>query len=136
MKTRIIKFGKCQKLKISIDIIARTQSYFKYIIRNKFSIIIISNIITKIFIAYNDKISKNRDFLFELNCFQDFEFTNKILIHVVNFIILIMLIYNITIIFVHLPRKIRFETLFEYKQNDAFLTIFINAFLITKNVKL
>ena len=39
------------------------------------------------------------------------------------------------IIFVYLPRKVKLETLFEYKQNDAFLITFINAFLIIKNVK-
>ena len=69
LKTRIIKLEKCQELQISIDVIARTQFHFKRIIRNKFSIIITSNIIAKILIAYNDTISKNRDFLFELNCF-------------------------------------------------------------------
>ena len=69
----------------------------------------------KIFIAYNDIILKNRDFLFESDCAQDFEFINEILIYIINFIILIILIYNITIIFVHLSRKIRFETLYKYE---------------------
>ena len=69
LKAYIIKFGKYQKLKISIDVIARIQFHFKYIIRYKSLIIITSNIITKIFIAYNDIISKNRDFLFESDCF-------------------------------------------------------------------
>ena len=136
LKTRILKFEKCQKLQISIDVIARIQSHFKRIIRNKFSIIIISNIIAKILIVYNDITLKNRDFLFESNCSQNFEFTNEILIHVVNFTILIILIYNVTIAFIRLSRKIRFEALFEYKQNDVFLTTSVDAFLVIENVKL
>ena len=115
LKTRIVKLDKYQKFKISINVITRIQSHFKRIIRIKFSIIIISNIIIKIFIAYNDTISKNRDFLFELNYAQDFEFINKVLIYIINFTILIILIYNITIAFVYLSQKIRLETLYEYK---------------------
>ena len=115
LKTRIVKLEKCQRFQISINIIARIQSHFKRTIRNKFSIIIISNIIAKIFIVYNNIILENHDFLFESNCFQNFEFINEVLIHVVNFTILMILIYNITIIFVRLSRKARFETLFEYK---------------------
>ena len=65
LKTRTIKLERCQKLNISIDVIVRTQSYFKRIIYIKFSITIISNIITKVSIAYNNIISKNRNFLFE-----------------------------------------------------------------------
>ena len=34
LKTRIIKLGKCQELKISINVIARIQSHFKRIFRN------------------------------------------------------------------------------------------------------
>ena len=115
LKTRIIKLGKYQKLKILIDVIARIQFHFERTLYNKFSIIITSNIITKIYMAYNDIISKNRDFLFELNCFQDFEFINKILIYVINFTILMILVYNVMIIFVRLFRKAKLETLFEYK---------------------
>ena len=67
-KTRIIKLKRCQRLNISIDVVARTQSHFKRIIRIKFSIIIISSIITKVSVAYNNTISKNKDFLFESDC--------------------------------------------------------------------
>ena len=74
-----------------------------------------SNIITKIFVTYNDTILKNCNFLFELNCSQNFEFTNKILIYVVNFIISMILLYNITITFIRLSRKAKLETLFECK---------------------
>ena len=115
LEIHIIKLEKCQELQISIDVIARIQSHFKCIIRNKFSIIITSNIIAEIFIVYNDIISKNRDFLFESDCSQNFEFTNEILTHVVDSTILIILIYNVTIAFIRLSRKTRFETLFEYK---------------------
>ena len=135
LKTRILKLGKCQKLQISIDVIARIQSYFKCIIRNKFSIIITSNIIAKIFIVYNDTILENRDFLFEPDYSQDFGFTNEILIHIINFTISMILIYNITIIFVRLSRKAKLEALFEYKQNDVFLIISADAPLIIKNMK-
>ena len=69
----------------------------------------------KIFIAYNDIILKDRNFLFELNCAQNFEFINEILIHVVNFIILIILIYNVIIAFVRLFRKIKFKSFYEYE---------------------
>ena len=46
-----------------------------------------------------------------------------------------ILIYNVMIVFIHLFRKVKFELLYEYKQNDAFLIILINAPLIIKNVK-
>ena len=115
LETRIIKLGKCQELKILINVIVEIQSYFKRILRNKFSIIITSNIITKIFIAYNNTISENRDFWFESDCSQIFEFTNEILIHVVNFIILIILTYNVISAFVRLSRKVKLKALFEYK---------------------
>ena len=46
-----------------------------------------------------------------------------------------ILIYNITITFIRLSRKARFETLFEYKQNDAFLITSVNASFIIENVK-
>ena len=65
LKIRIVKFDKYQEFKISIDVVARIQSHFKRIIYIKFSIIITSDIIIKVFIAYNDIISKNRNFLFE-----------------------------------------------------------------------
>ena len=88
------------------------------------------------FIAYNDIILKNRNFLFEFNCSQTFEFINKILIHVIDFTVLIILIYNVTIAFIRLSRKARLETFFEYKQNNGFLTIYINVSLIIKNMQL
>ena len=80
-------------------------------------------------------ISENRNFLFELNCFQNFEFINKILIHVINFTISTILVYNIIIAFICLLRNVKFETLFEYKQDDVFLITFANASFIIENVK-
>ena len=46
-----------------------------------------------------------------------------------------ILVYNVTTSFVRLSRKARFEALFEYEQNDAFLIISTDAFLAIGNVK-
>ena len=46
-----------------------------------------------------------------------------------------ILIYNITIAFVRLFRKAKFETLLKYKQNDAFLITSADASLAIKNMK-
>ena len=67
LKVKMCKLEKCQKLKISIDVIAYTLSHIKKTIRTKISITITFNNIIKIFIIYNNDISENRDFLFEFN---------------------------------------------------------------------
>ena len=90
LKTRTIKLERCQGLNISIDVVARTQSHFKRIIYIKFSIIIVLSITTKVSIAYNNIISENRDFLFELDCAQEFESASEVFAHIVNFTILII----------------------------------------------
>lgn len=40
------------------------------------------------------------------------------------------------IIFVCLLRKIKLNTLFEYKQNNIFIILFIDVFFIIENLKL
>ena len=64
---------------------------------------------------YKNGISKNRDFLFEFDYIQNFDFINKIFIYIVDFSIFIIQIYNIIIIFIHLFRKTKFEIFYKYK---------------------
>ena len=136
LKTRTIKLERCQGLNTSIDVVARTQSHFKRIIRIKFSIIIASSITTKVSITYNDTISENRDFLFESDCVQKFELADKVFAYIVDFMISIIQIYNVTTVSMRLSRKTRLEALYEYKQDDIFLTTSIEANLAIENVKL
>ena len=65
---KIITFAKCQNLQVSLNIITRTQPYFKRIIRFKSAITIALDTTIEVSIVYNNKISNNRDFLFELDC--------------------------------------------------------------------
>ena len=87
---KVYKFEKCQKLKISIDVITKFKSNSRKIIRNKAFIIIISKFIIKISIVYKSGISKNRDFLFEFDCVQNFDFVDEIFVYIVDFSILII----------------------------------------------
>ena len=87
LKTRTIKLERYQRLNTSIDVVARTQPHFKRIIRIKSSITIASGITTKVPVAYNNTISKNRDFLFEPDCAQEFEPASGIFAHIVDFTI-------------------------------------------------
>ena len=135
LKTRTVKLGRCQRLNTSIDVVARTQSHFKRIIRIKSSIIIISNITTKVPIAYNNTISKDRDFLFEPDCAQEFEFADEVFAHIVDSTISMIQVYNVTAAPVRLSRKIRLEALYEYEQDDVFLTTPVEANLVVENVK-
>ena len=135
LKTRTIKLERCQRLNISIDVVARTQPHFKRIIRIKSSITIASNITTEVPIAYNDTIPEDRDFLFEPDCAQEFESANEIFAHIVDFTISMIQIYNVTAVPIRLPRKARLEALYEYKQDGVFLTTSTEANLAIENVK-
>ena len=68
LEERTCRFEKYQELIISIDVVARTQSYFKRIICVISFIIIALDAIMKIFVVYKRIISKDRDFLFKSNC--------------------------------------------------------------------
>ena len=68
LEERTCKFGKCQGLIVSVDVVTRTQPHFKRTIRAISFMIIASDATTKILIAYNEFISKDRDFLFESDC--------------------------------------------------------------------
>ena len=60
-------FGKCLRFQILFDVVVKLNPYFKRIIRFKSVIIIVLGIIMKVLVIYNNNISYNRDFLFELN---------------------------------------------------------------------
>ena len=68
LKARIVKLEKCQRLKVFIDVIARTLSHIKKTIHIKTFITITFDNIMKVSIIYNNDILKDRDFLFEFDC--------------------------------------------------------------------
>ena len=68
LNVKVFTLIKCQKLQTFIDVIIKSNPYFKRTIRFKFITFIISNVIVKVFIAYNNKISNNKNFLFESDC--------------------------------------------------------------------
>ena len=90
LNAKILILIKYQKLQTLIDVIIKSNLYFKRIIRFKFIIFITSNIIVKISIIYNNKNFNNKDFLFKSNCAQNLRLIDKIFIHIVNITILII----------------------------------------------
>ena len=77
-------------MQISLDVITKSNSHFKYTIYFKFIIIIALDIIIKVFIVYNNTIFINKDFLFKSDCAQNLKFIDEIFAHIVNVIILII----------------------------------------------
>ena len=68
LNVKVFTLIKCQELQTSIDVIIKLNPHFKRTIRFKFVTFIISSVIVKVFIAYNNKISNNKNFLFESDC--------------------------------------------------------------------
>ena len=87
LKMKVYKFDKYQRLKVLIDVIIKFRLNSRKIIRNKASVIIASDVIMKIFIVYKNDISKDRDFLFESDYFQNFKLIDGVFVHVIDFII-------------------------------------------------
>ena len=68
LEVRVVKLRKYQGLEVPIDVVARTQSRSKRIIRTKSSIILAPGITTEVPVAYKGIIPEDRDFLFEPDC--------------------------------------------------------------------
>ena len=68
LNTKILILTKYQELQAFLNVVIKLNSYFKRTIRFKSAIIIISNIIIKMFIIYNNKIFNDKNFLFESDC--------------------------------------------------------------------
>ena len=90
LNVKILILIKCQELQILFNVVIKSNFYFKRTFRFKFAIIIISNIIIKMFIAYNSKNFDNNFFLFKSNCVQNLRSIDEIFAHIVDVIILII----------------------------------------------
>ena len=136
LKTKVYRFGKCQGLKVPIDVTTKSKSNSRRTIRNKVPIIIAPGVTVKVSVAYKKNISKDRDFLFELNYAQNFEPIDEVFAYIVDFTISIIQVYNATTASIRLSRKSKLEALYKYKQDDVFIIAPANVSLTIENVKL
>ena len=120
---RRFTIAKCEKFRVSIDVLSRAISHVKRIIRSRQTYILQFDDFAKIFVTYHDSLSDDRDFLFEFHCQYDLEYDDDVYAHVVNSNLFKMLVRNATIQSITLAKRARLNMIIEYNQTECYLTM-------------
>lgn len=76
--------------------------------------------IVNVSIIYYNKLSSNKDFLFELQCFEYLEHNNKVFAHIVNASLSFIQVHNAIEASIILARRARLNIVVEYNQQDCY----------------
>ena len=112
---------KCENLRVSIDVLNRTISHVKRIIRFRQTYTLQFDDFAKIFVTYHDSLSDDKNFLFESHCQYDLDYDDDVYAHVVNNNLFKMLIRNATFQSITLAKRARLNMITEYNQAECYL---------------
>ena len=93
---------------------SRDRSHFQRKIKSSQSRIIFSKATIEILVSFYDRLSEDRDFLFESKRVSQFDEDNEIFAHIVNFSLIFVQLRNSTFASVKLLKHSRLETLVKY----------------------
>ena len=124
---------KCENLRISIDVLSRTTSHVKRIIRFRQTYILQFDDFAKIFVTYHDALSDDRDFLFEFHCQYDLDYDDDVYAHVVNSNLFKMLVRNVIFQSITLAKRARLNTIIEYNQAECYLIMSEESYKATSD---
>ena len=120
VKRRLI-IVNCENLRISIEILSRTISNVKRIIRSRQIYILMFDELTEILVIYHDFLSDDRDFLFEFHCQYDLNYDDDMYAHVVNNDLIKMFVRNVIDESIILVKRARLNTITKYNQIDCYM---------------
>ena len=101
----------------------RQNSHVKYTIKIREIFTITFEQFVEIFINYCDDLFNNKNFLFESQCKQNFDFEKNVYVHVVDVNLSIILIRNTINQSIILTRRVKLNIITKYNQTNYYLII-------------
>lgn len=129
--TQFININNYQNIKILIRFIITSYSQIKRIVKTKTTITLPPNTIINILINYHNILFDDRNFLFKLELFIDFDYEKEIFIHVVNILIIFVQTKNVIATFIILFRNIKLNTMMKYTINNYYQFFYKSTDLTT-----
>ena len=80
--------------------------------------------------SYHDKLSNDRDFLFESKCIKMLDNNDEMFVHIVNSTLQHVMIRNVTFNNVHFSKRVKLNSMIEYNQQKYYNLISNANFLI------
>ena len=128
-----IRLSNCNNFIIFINIIVRRNSCLKRTIRVKNNVVILFKSTILISMSYYDKLSNDRDILFESRYVKMFDNNNEMFAHIVNSTLQHVMIRNVTFNDVYFSKRIKLNLIIEYNQQKYYNFILNANFLIIDN---
>lgn len=111
----------------------RQQFYLKRIVQVKFNTIISSHSTIEISIIYHQSLFDDRDFLFEFQCFNNFDNNDEVYVHVIDFFLIFVQIWNIIDNSITLLKRIKLNSVKEYQQHKTYIITAIETHFAAKD---
>ena len=128
-----IKLNNCQKFFVFINVLIKKKVELKRIIRVKNNVIISIKIIVDLSIFYYDNLSNNRDFLFESQCIEYLNDDDNVFVHIIDVELNYVMIKNTIDYVVQLFKRVRFDSIIKFNQQDCYNFTFDVEFLIIED---
>ena len=128
-----MQLNNCQNFVVFINVLTRKKVELKRIIRVKNNVIISIKIIVDVSMFYHDNLSNDRSFLFESQCVEYLNDDDDVFVHIIDVELNHVMIKNTIDYVVQLFKRVRFDSIIKFNQENCYNFIFDVEFLIIEN---
>ena len=129
---QIVQLNSYQNFIAFINVLIKQKIEIKRIIRVKNIVIVSIKVTINVSMSYNENLSADRDFLFESQCAKYLDDDDDVLIHIIDAEFHHVMIRNIINHVVQLFKRIRFDSIIEFNQQECYNFTFDAEFLTTE----